>query len=183
MKEITISCSIALGIILLILFLLRSRLGSLLKDFSTRELPERSYSLSRSILFFWTIIIFISICYIGIKCNELPRISPGVLILMGIVVGTSTTGRIIDTTQEKNRGVIRFQNTMVTEGFLDDILSDKDGMSISRLQTFIFNVIYGCVFISIVITKESLYDFPAETLTLLGISSGAYALLKVPENS
>ncbi len=172
----------ALAIIVLLVFVLRRHLSALLKDESTLPVPLRSYSLSRSILFFWTMVLFLSICYIGIKTDNLAPIDSGVLILMGIVVGTATTGRVIDSSQTQDPGITRTQDTHQSQGFLLDILSDGNGMSISRLQTVIFNIIYGCAFVSLVITQEVLYNFPTETLTLLGISSGAYAFMKVPEN-
>ncbi|HLN95021.1 MAG TPA: hypothetical protein VK183_05235 [Flavobacterium sp.] len=182
MYATTTSCSVALAIIVLLVFVLRRHLSALLKDESTLPVPLRSYSLSRSILFFWTMVLFLSICYIGIKTDNLTPIDSGVLILMGIVVGTATTGRVIDSSQTQDPAIIRTQDTHQSQGFLLDILSDGNGVSISRLQTVIFNIIYGCAFVSLVITQEILYNFPTETLTLLGISSGAYAFMKVPEN-
>ncbi|RKR84131.1 hypothetical protein BDD43_4358 [Mucilaginibacter gracilis] len=182
MYAFTISCSVAAFLIFLILFFKMRELSALLKDDSALSPDQKPYSLARTILCFWTLIIFLSICYIGIVSDNLPKIDAGVLILMGIVVGTTTAGRVIDTTQSKDPNITRTQDTDPSVGFLTDILSDANGISISRFQTLVFNIIYGCAFISIVVTQNTLYNFPPETLTLLGISSGAYALLKIPEN-
>jgi hypothetical protein len=182
MFAFTISCSVTLFFIIVFLFAVRKNLNGLLKDTSVLPVELRSYSLSRTMLFFWTLIIFLSICYIGIVSDNLPTIDSGVLILMGIVVGTTTACRAIDSTQSQDATIARTQDTTASQGFLTDILSDDNGISISRFQTVVFNIIYGCSFLSIVITQNVLYNFPNQTLALLGISSGAYALLKIPEN-
>lgn len=183
MYAFTISCSIALALIVLLLILLNKQLGAFLKDKSTLPIEKRSYSLSTTLIFYWTLLIFISICYIGIVSDNLPTINSGVLILMGIITGTATSAKVIDSTQSQDPTIARCQDTTPSAGFLTDILSDCNGISVSRFQTVVFNIIYGAAFLSIVVTQNVLYNFPQQTLTLLGISSGAYALLKIPENS
>jgi hypothetical protein len=184
MYAFTISCSAALFVIIVLLIVLRKKLTIFLRDKSILQ-PEnkRSFSLSSTLIFYWTILIFVSICYIGIVSDNLPTIDNGVLILMGIVVGTATAGKVIDTTQSVDPTITRTQDVDETKGFLTDILSDANGISVSRFQTLVFNIIYGFAFLSIVVTQHVLYNFPQQTLILLGISSGAYALLKVPENA
>ncbi|SHN26188.1 hypothetical protein [Mucilaginibacter sp. OK098] len=184
MYALPIACSCALLLIIVLLIVLRKKLTLFLRDKSTL-MPEdqRTFSMSSTMIFYWTVLIFASICYIGIVSGSLPTIESGVLILMGIVVGTTTAGKVIDTTQSIDPTIARSQDMSPTQGFLTDILSDANGISVARFQTLVFNIIYGFAFLSIVITKQSLYDFPPQTLTLLGISSGAYALLKIPENS
>ncbi len=155
----------------------------MLKD-ETKTLPKTlaPFSLSRTLLFYWTVIIILSYCFIGIIDDNASVISPAVLILMGIMAGTTTTGKLIDTDQIQNPSIVNRIQDMPSEGFLNDILSDGNGVSISRLQIVAFNIIFGLIFIGYVVSQHVLYNFPATTLTLLGISSGAYALLKIPEN-
>jgi hypothetical protein len=183
MYAFRISCSIALGVILLLIILLWKQLNGFLKDKSILPAGQRSYSLSSTLIFYWSLIIFLSICYIGIVSDNLPAIDSGVLILMGIVAGTTTAGKTIDSAQSADPDIARTQDVDASQGFLTDILSDKNGISVSRFQTVVFHIIYGAAFISIVLTQEVLYNFPTQTLTLLGISCGAYALLKIPENT
>jgi hypothetical protein len=144
---------------------------------------QRSFSLASTIIFYWTVLIVLSICYLGIVNDSMPVIDNGVLILMGIVAGTTTAGKVIDANQSQDPTIARSQDTTPSSGFLTDILSDSNGISVSRFQTVMFNIIYGCVFVATVISQHELYDFPSQTLTLLGISSGAYALLKISENT
>ena len=183
MHAITYSCSVALFLILVFVILVRKNLTALLRDTSILPVAQRSFSLASTLIFYWTMLIILSICYIGIVNDALPVIDNGVLILMGIVAGTATAGKVIDTNQSQDPNIARSQDTMPSSGFLTDILSDSNGISVSRFQTVMFNIIYGCVFVSVVISQCKLYDFPSQTLTLLGISSGAYALLKIPENT
>ena len=180
MKPLAICIIIVTVIILFILFWVHDKLPGLLKDQSTAEPNKKPYSLSRTLLFLWTLLCIFGLCYVGIKTGELPKIDSSTLILMGIAAGTSLAGRSIDNLQANNAQFKRIQDSE-TEDFLADILSDANGISVSRFQTLCFNLIYACIFISTVFTKLQFYHFDETTLTLLGISSGAYAMLKIPE--
>jgi len=183
MYAFTISCSVALLLIVVYLIYVRKNLTGLLKDESTvLPVADRPYSLSRTLFFYWTIIIVFSVCYIGIVSDNMTTIDNGVLILIGIVAGTTTAGKLIDTNQIQNPDITTRIQDFPSQNFFTDIISDGNGISISRFQTVVFNIIYGCSFLAIVVTQNVLYNFPPSTLTLLGISSGAYALLKIPEN-
>lgn len=183
MKVITISCYITLGLLAIIMLIEYKRFTTMLKDESAQSLVKnRTFSLSKTILSFWTIIIFLSICYIGIVNDQLPEIGTGVLTLLGVAIGTAAAGRAIDNTQSQDPTIIRTQDTDTTQGFLIDILSDKNGISISRFQTVFFNLLYASSFIAVVLDEHKLYEFDPTTLALIGVSSGAYALLKIPEN-
>ena len=183
MYATTISSSIALGIIFFILIFKWKILKQLLQDDTVNpDVKNKSFSLSRILLFFWTIIIVFSICYIGIIDDNIVKISSGVLVLVGIVAGTSIAGRVIDTNQISDPNIKTRHQDGESQGWLIDILSDSNGISVSRFQIVVFNLIYGLVFVSLVISQHVFYNFPNETLTLLGISSGTYAGIKVPEN-
>jgi hypothetical protein len=179
----TIACSGALFVIIVLLFMLRKKLNLFLRDKSILPLEERPFSLASTLTFYWTVLIFLSICYIGIVSDNIVPISSSVLILMGIVIGTTTAGKVIDTVQSTDDKIERSQDVHPSEGFLTDILSDSNGISVSRFQTLAFNIVYGFIFLSIVVSQHLLYEFPTQTLVLLGISSGAYAMLKIPENA
>jgi len=183
MHAITYSCSAALFLIVVFAILVRKDFVAFLRDTSILPVAQRSFSLASTLTFYWTALIILSVCYIGIVNDCLPVIDNGVLILMGIVAGTTTAGKVIDANQSQDPTIARSQDTTQSVGFLTDILSDSNGISVSRFQTVMFNIIYGCVFVAVVISQHKLYDFPSQTLTLLGISSGAYALLKIPENT
>ncbi len=183
MYAFTFSCSAAIVVMAILLVVLRKNLSVLLRDESTQTvMTDRTFSLSKTLFFFWTLVVVLSICYIGIVSDNLPDLDSGVLILMGIIAGTTTAAKTIDYTQIQNPNITSRPQNCVSEGFWRDILSDDNGLSVSRLQTVLFTIIYSFAFMAIVITQNVLYNFPPATLTLLGISSGAYALLKIPES-
>jgi len=86
--------------------------------------------------------------------------------------------------------ISRHQNA-AQKGFLIDILSDESGASIHRLQTVLFNLIFGIWFVFKVLhniadsTMNVNLIIPiieGNNLIFLGISTSAYIALKSTEN-
>jgi hypothetical protein len=67
--------------------------------------------------------------------------------------------------------------------FLRDVLSDDRGISLSRFQMLIWTLVLGVVFVVSVRTDLAMPDLSGTLLALLGVSSGTYVGLKVPEGS
>jgi hypothetical protein len=70
-----------------------------------------------------------------------------------------------------------------TKGFLTDIMSDENGISIHRFQMVGWTVILTLVFVHGVWTNLTMPEFSDTLLTLMGISSGTYVALKIPEKN
>lgn len=68
-----------------------------------------------------------------------------------------------------------------TGRFLDDIMSDGNGISFHRVQVVIWTVLLGLFFGFSVASVMSMPEFPESLLILMGISNGTYISLKVPE--
>jgi hypothetical protein len=68
-----------------------------------------------------------------------------------------------------------------TEGFFKDILSDGEGYSFHRFQIVMWSIALGGVFVSKVYNNLTMPEFSATLLGLMGMSSGTYIALKVPE--
>jgi hypothetical protein len=68
-----------------------------------------------------------------------------------------------------------------TGGFIQDILSDADGISFHRLQIAVWTVVLGIIFCLSVYTVLSMPTFSDTLLGLLGISGGTYIGFKIPE--
>ena len=68
-----------------------------------------------------------------------------------------------------------------TKGFIQDILSDGDGISFHRFQIVVWTIVLGAVFVWSVYRNISMPEFDASLLTLMGISSGTYVGFKFPE--
>lgn len=83
--------------------------------------------------------------------------------------------------QNKIQGLSSTVNSVPSEGFLTDILSDANGISFYRFQIAAWTVVLGIIFISSVLNVLTMPEFPKELLALMGISSGTYIGFKFPE--
>ena len=81
-------------------------------------------------------------------------------------------------------------DAMKSDGFLRDILSDADGVSLHRFQVVAWSIVLGTTYLLYVFSpdikqlKDGIWYLPVLTtiqLTLLGISTGTYLGLKIPE--
>jgi hypothetical protein len=153
----------------------------LLKDDSVLPLGDRSYSLSRSQLTFWTFIIAVSYIFIALVTGELAPLTTSTLVLLGISGVTTAVASTIDSNDKLNSNS-RQQDNYPSDGFINDILSDKNGISVQRFQMLVFNLILGIFFVKEVFTTLQMPDFDSNLLTLLGLSNVTYAGLKVNEN-
>lgn len=151
------------------------------------RLVNKSYPFSLSKVQFglWTVII--SSCYIYLSlckgdCSE-TAINKTALVLMGIFAGTAAATTLIDKKEiDDNRS--RHQNTP-SEGFFIDILSDDNGISLHRFQSFVWTLIAVVVYIykvSEVRTGCLLPELSDTLLALTGISSATYLVLRTKEN-
>lgn len=196
-----------LAIIFLIFFLYKSfwyaKNSALLKDDSYASIDgalilkpynERTYSYSRSQLFWWTIIIVSCYTIFYALYGVLLPLNPSVILLMGSGLAVFIFGKTIDSSQIKNNVLktelpSRHQDIHAPFSFLHDILSDENGISIHRLQAVAFNVIYGIGFIGYFVMSINsdtppypLQEFEQWQLALLGISAAGYLGLKTNEN-
>jgi len=165
----------------IIVFLDRKYL--LLRDTSTAN--DKPYSLSRVQLAWWmgfVLCAFVALVFAKNNPNfSVPTFSDGILIVMGISSATSIAATVTDVSDQSNNPLSRHQNSE-GNGFFLDILSDKDGTSVPRLQTVLFNIIFAVWFFLKVWNDGTIPDLEPNTLVLLGLSSGTYATLKTTEN-
>ncbi|MEO7274091.1 MAG: hypothetical protein ABIX28_08415 [Vicinamibacterales bacterium] len=71
--------------------------------------------------------------------------------------------------------------TQRSAGLLVDLLSDANGVSFHRFQMVAWAMILGLMFVTEVLARLSMPELDANLLALLGISSGTYLGLKIPE--
>lgn len=161
--------------------------GNVLRDAS--QAAEKPYSMSRVQLWWWTNIIVAGFILVYLKTGILPDLNDTCLTLLGIGLGTTVAGRIIDGHDEAQKAD-RHQNH-ANQDFFTDILSDEQGVSIHRFQTLIFNVVYGVTFIVLVIETARVGTtpvsyFPSYNTATLGVllgSSAGYLVAKTRENA
>jgi len=149
------------------------------KDMLRDPLPpgvdgERPFSLGKTQMAWWFIIILGSYLYVWAVTGTLPVLSPGLLAMAGISGSTGAVSVMITDTE----------NTQypVHTSFLHDLVTDKDGVTLHRFQMIAMTLILGIAFVIEVVTDCRLpADFQGTTLGLMGISSGTYLGFKVPE--
>lgn len=191
-------------VVLLVVMIFLDRKYQMLRDTSTAT--PKPYSYARVQLAWWTLVILSSLIAIVFAKGVLPTLDSSTLILLGISAGTTLIARVTDINDRANPTSSTLLNQDYPgENFLLDILSDKTGVSVHRLQSVIINIIFGAWFISMVLEHLGGLDpclkgdptyadcllhpvnyfmpvISTNNLILLGISSGTYAALKTTEN-
>lgn len=146
---------------------------------------QRPYSLSRAQLLWWVNVVAICAIFLFAKEQTFPLLNSTALILLGISAGTTVSGRIIDNNKVQNdlkKGLTASLNA-TKDNFVNDILSDENGISVQRFQGLIFNVILGVFFMVKFFTDFKMPDFGTQELALLGVSSSTYIASKINENT
>ena len=184
----------------------------LLRDNSTAQIKPFSYA--RVQLAWWTLIILTSFTTIVLCTGKIPLFDKYILILLGISAGTTLTARLIDLSDDANAYARTVEIAQVSrtglptpspiilsrnqngQDFILDILSDKNGVSIHRLQAVIFNIIFGVWFFYMVYKgiapltggtaqqkiDEIMQIMNEHYLILIGLSAGTYVTIKATEN-
>lgn len=143
-----------------------------------------AYSLAKTQLLWWTLIVVSCFVFSFAHTEQMVVLNSSCLALLGISLGTTTAGKIIDNTEENNPKIVSRHQHTERQSFLTDLISDNNGISLHRFQALMFNLVFGFVFIVEFIAQGSqvLPQFDSTTLGLLGLSSGGYIALKVNEN-
>jgi len=162
----------------------------LLRDDSILD-TKKTYSYARTQLAWWTVIVLSGFVATILKYNVIPDLSDGVVYLLGISSATIISARISDNSDKDRKDSDQNIQNARGKNFLLDILSDKNGVSIHRLQAVLFNIAIGFWFIKTTIQNlntHDLYinyicpDISPNNLLLMGISAGTYVALKTSEN-
>ena len=138
---------------------------------------RRPYALSLFQMMFWFTLVIVAYVFMWMINDELDTITESVLALIGIGAATALGATMID----KNKGSAR--ETAPSRGFLNDVLSDAEGISLHRFQMFVWTLVLGIIFIASVYKNLAMPEFSATLLGLMGISSGTYVGFKVQEKT
>jgi hypothetical protein len=169
---------IALITLALSIFVYLCRTTSLVRS-GTHPVPhERPYSLSLFQMSFWFFLVIAAYVFMWLITDELDTITDSVLGLIGIGAATALGAALID----KNKTAPKPDEPGGTsKGFLNDVMSDPNGVSLHRFQMFVWTLVLGVIFIGSVYKNLEMPEFSATLLGLMGISSGTYLGFKVPE--
>lgn len=153
-----------------------------IRDFTKNKEELAPFSLARTQMVFWTLLIIASFFIVWMATGNLITITPQVLVLLGISAGTSVSAQLIDINDSNNEKIERHQETNSSQSFLLNILSDKNGVSVHRFQNVAFTIVIGSYFLFEVIQNHKIPELDSSLMILMGISSGTYLALKSSEN-
>ena len=158
---------------------------------------RRAFSLARTQMTFWTFVIAMSVSGIWLVTWNEDVLNPSVLLLLGIATGTTLGAIVVDGSKKESArntllvtpgvqadAIAEANKTLTTptsENFFLDLISDRDGPSISRVQMLLFTLILMGIFVVETIRTLVMPEFSATMLGLMGISSAGYVALKGPE--
>lgn len=170
------------------------------------EDPKRPFSLAQSQMTWWFALVLAAYIFLFLVKGDVPALTAQTLTLMGIGTGTALGAALIEQ-NKTNAKLDRFKNLLAqisanpvpanvadlraqarilaqelsSQNFLTDILTDVDGISLHRFQSFIWTLALGAIFVIEVVIKQQLPQFDEYTLGILGISAGTYLGFKIPE--
>ncbi|MGJ7538580.1 MULTISPECIES: hypothetical protein [unclassified Variovorax] len=168
----------------------------------------RSFSLGRSQMLWWTIVIAVAWFAIGFSTGDWMSINESCLILLGISVGTAVGAMVaspekmtllVKDYEEKKAvakekvgdaaaqaawqaatAVIVNQKNIRSSGFVQDLVSDYgESAGLHRLQNLMFTAILGGWFIVVAFREGGMPTLSTTMLTLMGISGSAYVGFKM----
>jgi hypothetical protein len=172
---------------------------------SDPQLPDfrqRPFSLGKSQLAFWTVVVIGSFLYIFFATDRYGGLMNNtVLWLLGISSGTAALSAAAGgpaapsgsppaapAAPPPNVPAAPPPNVpaapappQVHQNFFTDILSDKQGMNVHRLQMVIWTVVFGGIFVYASIKKGVFPAFDDQAFVLMGISSMTYVWFKRSE--
>lgn len=154
------------------------RTTSLIRS-GTHPVPrERPYSLSLFQMVFWFFLVIAAYVFMWLITDELDTITDSILALIGIGSATALGATLID---RNKKAPAPEEPGGKSGGFLHDMISDPNGVSLHRFQMFVWTLVLGVIFIGSVYKGLEMPQFSATLLGLMGISSGTYLGFKVPE--
>lgn len=157
----------------IVLFVKYARSSDIIRD--TGTLPagatgRKSFSLARTQMAVWTFVVAGALVFIFLVTWNENTLTNGILVLLGISSGTTLLAATADGTNPAPQ---------VTQGFLNDLLTDGAGPSPHRYQMVLFTVILAVIFVVKVASNLVMPEFDATLLGLMGISNGTYLGFKL----
>lgn len=188
---IAVYLSNSILVIAILLFLVLVLKTNILKDQSVCK-TNKPFSLAKVQLAIWSLTIFCCFTHIlgtlnfDIGGESKLAIGSTALILLGISGGATILGKTIDDsdiskTADDGSTIERMQDKP-SKGFIKDILSDKNGISLHRTQQVMFTVALVVAYIVSSIGADTLPEWDTSIPMLMGISSAGYLGIKMNEN-
>ena len=154
------------------------------KGMAYEQIP-RPFSLARTQFAVWTVVVAPVYLYhllcAGCKLPLANSTTP--LLLLIISAGTTAIATIIDKKNGRARSTTPRHQNGPSQGFVYDILADRCGISIHRLQYVVWTLVLILVYLARAASAGCvLPEMGGTLLALNGISSAVYLGLKIYEN-
>jgi len=165
-------------------------------------LAERSFSLARCQMLWWTGVVLVSLFTIGHATGNWLAIDESALVLMGVSLATGAgamavrparvdtllkaweAARTAPATAVQAQALADAESALRalplrSGGLWKDLMSDFDqGVGLHRMQSLLFTLGFGLVYVAQTFGAGLLPSLPATALALMGISGGAYVGFK-----
>jgi hypothetical protein len=169
----------------------------------------RAYSLARTQMMLWTFVVAMSYTFIWMVTWNQDILNGRVLVLLGVAMGTTVLGSVADSANRDKavqimktslpvkavatvaapppvadpavNDAIATLTTPKNETFLLDLVSDRNGPAVTRVQMLLFTAILAVIFIAEVYSTLVMPQFSDTLLGLMGVSSSGYLAMKVNE--
>ncbi len=178
--------------------------GLLVLSDMLRDADTTFYSLGKSQMAFWGVLVFVSVVGVLLITGTLERIPTQTLGLLGIsgvtglgaiIIGGAGSGsgvrklrlEFVALKANKNRTDVEsarleeLKALLTARNFVRDICDDGNGPSFHRVQVVLWTLLLGGVFLNSVAQVLSMPEFPESLLLLMGISNATYLGFKIPE--
>jgi len=144
------------------------------------------FSLAKSQVAYWTLLVAGAYLMIFFVTSALPTIPSGLLGLLGISIANGLFSKLINKTQtpaeiDAAANLRQTDGIGKSRGWVSDVLTDTNGVSIVRLQFVVFNAVVGIYVVQQVLTHWSLPNLDGNILALISISSLGFLVQKNSE--
>jgi hypothetical protein len=153
---------------------LAARISAVLRDGDATS----PYSLARVQMAFWLYLVTASFIFIWLVTGDYN----GVLTAQSLtLIGISATTGLMAISVDKASGQPAPAMAPASEGFMNDILNDGNGLALHRLQMAVWTLVLGAVFFAEIFRSFRLPTFDSNLLILMGISGVTYVGFKYQE--
>lgn len=162
-----------LAVLFIVFGLLAGERGRRLKALQSLMLhPSGRYSLSKTQVMLWTVLVLFALVFVWVSTGEILVISAGMLVLLGISGTSSVLARAIEAKPGAAAEPLR-EN--VAPQLKDLVMSeDGEGVDLMRFQMLGFTLFTWGYSLLSVLHSDGLPDIPQHLYVLMGVSNATY---------
>jgi hypothetical protein len=171
--------SLVAVVLTLVVFIFLARTTSLIRDPSPTSEPSsyRPYSLGRTQMAFWFILIFICYVSLWLITGDYDTIDRSQFVLAAITSFTAVASHLASgPTLDVDHA------PTLTKGFFVDLVSDSNGVRFHRFQLCAWTILLGLIFAATVFDDLVMPEFGDTLLALAGISAATHVTFTYVEH-